>query len=183
MRDEKRYVEFTIRGIAIDSRSQSPILLLQDTGRRLLLPIWIGPYEATAILSHLEGRIPERPMTHDLTTRIIGALEADVIGVDIRGLNAGTYLADLRLVTAAGAEIVLDCRPSDAIALAVRARATIRVEAAVLDAAQPLHEGPEPAPEASPQSLFVADDDAEGRARLAALLEDMDPEDFGEFET
>lgn len=182
MRDDKRYVEFTIRGVAIDARNQAPVLLLQDAGRRLLLPIWIGPYEATAILGHLEGRVPERPMTHDLMMKIVGALEADVVGVDIRAIDGGTFLANLRLVTAAGAEVVLDCRPSDAIALAVRARAAIRVEAAVLDAAQPLEETAQPDPEAG-AGLFVADDDAEGRARLAALLEDMEPEDFGEFET
>lgn len=183
MRDEKRYLEFTIRGVAVDPRNQAPVLLLQDTGRRLLLPIWIGHYEAAAILGHLEGQTTPRPMTHDLTMKIIGALEADIVGVDIRAIDGGTFLADLRLVTAAGAEVVLDSRPSDAIALAVRARATIRVEAAVLSAAQPLDETAEPAREAGPQALFVADDDTEGRARLAALLEDMEPEDFGEFET
>lgn len=202
MADEKRFVVFTIRGLALDPRNRAPILLLQDTGRRLLLPIWIGPYEATAILSQLEGRVPARPMTHDLLRTLVETLGAEVIGVDIRALRDGTFFADLRLRTPSAAELRVDCRPSDGIALTVRADGIIRVEASVLDAAQPLDDflasaadddADEGAPtfEASPDgdaprppsTLFVADDDAEGRARLSALLEDMEPEDFGEFET
>lgn len=196
MADDKRFVDFTIRGLALDPRNRSPILLLQDTGRQLLLPIWIGPYEATAILSRLEGRVPERPMTHDLALTLVETLDAEVLGVDIRAIEEGTFLADLRLRAGGHRELRIDCRPSDAIAIGVRAGAPIRVEASVLAAAQPLDEflagavsevegeGPAPpsdAPRAGP--LFVADDDTEGRARLSALLEAMDREDFGEFET
>lgn len=196
MADDKRFVDFTIRGLALDPRNRSPILLLQDTGRQLLLPIWIGPYEATAILSRLEGRVPERPMTHDLALTLVETLDAEVLGVDIRAIEEGTFLADLRLRAGGHRELRIDCRPSDAIAIGVRAGAPIRVEASVLAAAQPLDEflagavsevegeGP-PVPSDAPRAgpLFVADDDTEGRARLSALLEAMDREDFGEFET
>lgn len=200
MADDKRFVAFTIRGLALDPSNRSPILLLQDTGRRLLLPIWIGPYEATAILSQLEGRVPARPMTHDLFVTVVERLDAEVIGVDICALRDGTFYADLRLRTAEVPELRIDCRPSDGIAITVRTHGEIRVEAAVLDAAQPLEDflasdrtpapdsatDDEPSPDEQRRAsaaLFVADDDAEGRARLAALLEDMEPEDFGEFET
>lgn len=199
MADDKRFVAFTIRGLALDPSNRSPILLLQDTGRRLLLPIWIGPYEATAILSQLEGRVPTRPMTHDLLATLVETLDAEVIGVDIRALDEGTFYADLRLRTPEAPELRIDCRPSDGIAIAVRTHGEIRVEAAVLDAAQPLEDflaadgsaapdrAADDAPDAqerrAPTGLFVADDDTEGRARLSALLEDMEPEDFGEFET
>lgn len=200
MADDKRFVAFTIRGLALDPSNRSPILLLQDTGRRLLLPIWIGPYEATAILSQLEGRVPARPMTHDLLVTLVETLDAEVIGVDICALRDGTFYADLRLRTPDVPELRIDCRPSDGIAITVRTHGEIRVEAAVLDAAQPLEEflaadgkapdratddapGPDAGERRGPPGLFVADDDTEGRARLAALLEDMEPEDFGEFET
>lgn len=200
MADDKRFVAFTIRGLALDPSNRSPILLLQDDGERLLLPIWIGSYEATAILSQLEGRVPARPMTHDLTVTLVETLGAEVIGVDIRALRDGTFYADLRLRTDDVPELRIDCRPSDGIAIAVRSRGTIRVEAAVLDAAQPLEDffGADASKAAdsetgdatdgagdrrAPTGLFVADDDTEGRARLSALLEDMEPEDFGEFET
>ncbi len=171
------YVAFSVRGLALDPSNQAPILLLQDHAGRVLLPIWIGPAEAGAIAARLEP--PEdypRPMTHDLLQKCVAALEAEVLGVDIRALNEGTFYADLRLRRADGHELVLDCRPSDAIALALRVSAPIRVAAPVLEAAVPI-----PQSEQEARSAVVATDEV-SRARLLESLADLDPEDFGQYE-
>ncbi|MCA9540193.1 MAG: bifunctional nuclease family protein [Myxococcales bacterium] len=176
MKSQRVYHEFTVRGLAIDPKSGLPVLLLVDLGGRLVLPISIGSFEASAIMGRIEGRRPTRPMTHDLLRLVILRLGATMTGLDIRGIEGGIFLGNLHLRLPDGRTDVIDCRPSDGIALAVRFGVPIRVAASVLDAAQPM-------PERDAQrAQFVADDDDEGRARLAALLADMAPEDFGEFE-
>lgn len=185
MADAQRFVEFTIRGLAIDPRSKLPILLLQDPQARLVLPIWIGAFEASAIMSRIEGRTPPRPMTHDLAMKLVGALGGAITGIDIRALDQGTFLGSLHLRTAGGDALVLDCRPSDGIALAVRAGVPIRVETKVLEAAQPAPRKagePEPTDIAPTRAFFISDDDEAGRERLARMLADMDKDDFGDYE-
>jgi uncharacterized protein len=179
MSDADNFVEFTIRGIGVDPESNTPVLMLQDHSARLLLPIWIGPLEAGAILSALEGRAPPRPMTHDLLVRLMTALDARVTRVDVRSLEGGTFYADLHLETGGGESVVVDCRPSDAIALAVRVDAPVRVEAEVLRVAHPL---PTKENTESPDNAVSADDE-EARARLVEQLAEMTPDEFGEYET
>ena len=181
---ETRYVEFTVRGLAIDPRANLPILLLQDTGERVVLPIWIGANEAGAIAVELEGQELPRPMTHDLLKLVIEQLDASVDRVDIRALDGGTFFADLVLRrNDDDEEIVVDCRPSDAIALAVRTGARIRVAVPVLDAAQTLSGDPdsteddEPAPDA-PVALA---DDPDARAKLEEWLSETDPDDVSKY--
>ncbi len=176
--DDGRYLPFVVRGIGLDPQSKNPVLLLQDPSERLLLPIWIGVFEAGAIAAALEGHEMPRPMTHDLLARLVEALGAKVLGVDVRALDGGTYLGNLRLEEAGGRSLVVDCRPSDAVALAVRVGAPIRVEAAVLRAAHTLEgdaEGDGP--------IAVAADDQEALDKLADQLAEMDPEDFGKYRT
>ena len=78
---EDRLIEFTVRGLAMEPKTKNPILLLQDPGERLLLPIWIGASEASAILVHVEGKAFPRPFTHDLFNNAIEALGARIVGV------------------------------------------------------------------------------------------------------
>ncbi len=174
------FVPFTVRGIGLDPESRSPVLLLQDHAARLLLPIWIGPFEAGAIANALEGRGPPRPMTHDLLALLLTTLDARVTRVDVRSLDEGTFYANLHLETAGGETRVVDCRPSDAIALAVRVEAPIRVETSVLRVAHPL-----PAEEGAQGEgpVAVAADDDDAKARLAEQLASMSPEDFGKYKT
>ena len=178
---ELRYVEFTVRGLAVDPRANLPILLLQDAGGRVTLPIWIGAHEAGAIAVELDDETLPRPMTHDLLRITIERLGARVERVDIRSLEGGTFFADLVLVGDDGARITIDCRPSDAIALAVRTKSTIRVAVPVLDAAQTI------AGEAGEEStidentpLAMADDPA-ARARLAEWLSEIDPDAVNKY--
>lgn len=177
-----RYVEFTVRGLALDPQSNLPILLLQDHGQRVVLPIWIGVAEAGAIAAELEGHTLPRPMTHDLLRTTIEALDAQVVRVDVRALIEGTFYANLFLRNAAGDEVVVDCRPSDAIALAVRVRVPIRVAGPVLEAAQPMNIEEEDATAEGEEGTPMANaDDEAGREKLLEALGQMDPEDFGKY--
>ena len=175
-----QYFEFKVRGIAMDAKTKTPILLLQDHGARLMLPIKVGGFEAAAIVVALEKRSLSRPMTHDLMANLFGVLDARLLSADICSLSESTFFAVLRLKDQRGEVRLVDCRPSDAVALAIRLDVPIRVEASVLEAAQPAPEGEEGI-DATPMN-FVADDDHEGRERLLANLAEMNPEDFGDFE-
>ncbi len=189
---KQTYVPFTVRGFVPDNENGQPILLLQDDEARFVLPIWVGVPEAGAIACVLQGQTLPRPMTHDLLASVVEALGATVERADVRAIEAGTFLADLWLRGADGALRCVDCRPSDAIALAVRTGAQIRVAAAVLEAAQPINPEETGAPEGASDVgaagetaalAAVSADDADARARLALALARLDPEAFGKFRT
>lgn len=184
------YLSFTVQGFVPDAETGQPILLLQDESGRFVLPIWIGVPEAGAIACVLQGQTLPRPMTHDLLASVVAGLGGTVERVDVRGIDAGTFLADLCLRAAGGTSITLDCRPSDAIALAVRTGAPIRVAASVLEAAQPMktEEAADAAAaagerEAGHELSVVSADDPAARERLAEAFARLGPEDFGKFRT
>lgn len=138
-------IEVRIATMAVDSRAQ-PVVILKPTseasGEGTLLPIWIGVQEATAIVLAVEGSAPPRPLIYDLVTRLLGTLDATVERVEITRLAEGTFYAEISLRTPEGLHLI-DARPSDSIALAVRTGAPIFVadevlrEAGVPDEAQP----------------------------------------------
>jgi bifunctional DNase/RNase len=176
----EHYLEFTVRGLAVDPATKAPILVLQDPNARLLLPIWIGSSEAAAIVAALDGRPLPRPMTHDLMANLVKVLGGELLSVDICALRDTTFYACIRIRHPDGSEHRIDCRPSDGVALAVRFDTSIRVEAEVLEAAQPVPEDEQD--KIARAVAFVSGDDEEGRVRLAAELEAMDPDDLGDFE-
>src|SRR5690349_16139181 len=108
---EVRYVDFSVRGLTLDPNTNMPILLLQDHGGRLVLPIWIGAFEAGAIASELEGHRWPRPMTHDLLRTTIEKLGARVERIEVCNLQEGTFFATLVLIGPDGDEVHIDCRP------------------------------------------------------------------------
>lgn len=114
----------TVYGVSFDVASKQPIVLLKVEGKNRFLPIWIGHPEAAAILMKLQNAELPRPMTHDLLVNTIESLSASVSSVLVTELRDNTFYAVLRL-EAEGREILLDSRPSDAIALAVRTDAPI----------------------------------------------------------
>jgi bifunctional DNase/RNase len=121
-----------VLGLTLDETSHAPILLLQEETGQELLPIWIGPLEAMAI-SVVLGKVPmERPLTHDLCLNVLHSLKARLSGVELVDMRDGIYYADLVLQLESGATHRLDCRPSDAVALALRARVPIRASKAIL---------------------------------------------------
>jgi bifunctional DNase/RNase len=122
----------TVYGVSFDAASKQPIVLLKAEGRNLFLPIWIGHPEAAAILMKLQNADLPRPMTHDLLANVIDQLRASVSSVLVTELRENTFYAILRL-DAAGQEVRVDSRPSDAIALAVRTDAPIFASETLLD--------------------------------------------------
>ncbi len=124
-------IKMKVLGLTLDSASNSPILILQEENGNEILPLWIGAMEAMAISLTLSGINVRRPLTHDLMLLTMQALKANLHGVEITDLREGAYLADLLLVQG-DTLFRIDCRPSDAIALALRASAPISVSADVL---------------------------------------------------
>jgi bifunctional DNase/RNase len=124
--------EMTIYGVSFDMVGKQPIVLLKTADGNKFLPIWIGHPEAAAILMRLQDAATPRPMTHDLFTDILERLEARVVRIAVTELRENTFYA-LITVAVDGTEIEIDSRPSDAIALAVRAEAPIYAADAVIE--------------------------------------------------
>src|SRR6266702_3263111 len=116
--------EMVIYGVSFDLVGKQPIVLLKTAEGNKFLPIWIGHPEAAAILMKLQGASTPRPMTHDLVTDMLGQLDAQVVRITVTELKENTFYASIT-VQQNGSEIEIDSRPSDAIALAVRAEAPI----------------------------------------------------------
>ncbi len=124
-----------IFGLAVDEKAQSPVLILKDEALDLALPIWIGPVEAMAISLAINAVETPRPMTHDIVVRVAGALGGELVAVEVVALREGTFYAEIVLRQREGGQEILrrvDCRPSDAIALAARTGVRILVAEAVL---------------------------------------------------
>ena len=135
LKDVARALEVEIRGLVIDPVSNSPIVILKKPNEDVFLPIWIGVFEANAIALELEGVQTPRPMTHGLLRDLIVTLGARVRSVLVHTLRENTFLARIELARPDGEVVAVDARPSDAIALALRCRAPIRVTAEVFEAA------------------------------------------------
>jgi uncharacterized protein len=170
---DDRIVEVRISGLAIDDRTKSPVVILKEADGERVLPIWIGENEAKSIALELAGKKFARPLTHDLMMSVIEGLHARVERVVISELRENTFFAVILLQR--DAEFAsIDARPSDSIALALRARANIFVAEALLQQMEPGQEPPGPRPE-QPQS------DEQRAEELRRYLENLDPEDFGKF--
>jgi uncharacterized protein len=128
-------LEMKVVGLALDPMTQMPILILKDLSEEHTLPIWIGLVEAGAIATELEHIQLSRPMTHDLLKTILDEAGVQLLHVEVTDLRESTYYAAL-VVQQAGRVFEVDARPSDAIALALRAHCPIRVEESVLEKAR-----------------------------------------------
>lgn len=121
-----------VMGIALDTRTGSPIVVLHDMENRKALPIWIGSAEASAIIRKIENLVVARPMTHDLIVNIIEKTGYKLDRVEIADVENETYFANLVLVDSDGNEVEVDSRPSDAIAAAIRIDVPIFISPKVL---------------------------------------------------
>ncbi len=132
---EKDEIEVFVVGLVLDPSTNAPIVVLKDVNSETCLPIWIGLAEATAIASALKKVEIDRPMTHDLLNTVIEELGAKAVKISISDLKDNTFIASVELKI--GKEIkLIDARPSDAIALAVRTSAVIAVKEKVLEQAK-----------------------------------------------
>lgn len=159
-------IEMNVMGIAIDTRTGAPIVILQDAEKRKALPIWIGSAEAGAIIRHIEKIQVARPMTHDLIKKIVEELDYTISKIEINDVNSETYYANIFLEGEGGKEIVLDARPSDAIAVAIRAEAPIFVTSNVL---------------ASGTISLDKEKDVEEAEKFKEFIKDLKPSDFQKF--
>src|SRR5947209_8282315 len=124
--------EMVIYGVSFDLGSKQPIVLLKTAEGNKFLPIWIGHPEAAAILMKLQNASTPRPMTHDLVTDMLEQLDAQVVRITVTELRDSTFYAQIT-VQQNGTEIEIDSRPSDAIALALRADAPIFADERVIE--------------------------------------------------
>ncbi|HEX7138520.1 MAG TPA: bifunctional nuclease family protein [Vicinamibacterales bacterium] len=157
-------IEMTIKGLMVDPITNMPIVILRDRDGQRVLPIWVGPNEANAIALQIENVATPRPMTHDLLRNVIQDLNAAVQKIVVCDLQENTFYA-LIYLSLNGGVVAIDARPSDAIALALRARAPIFVEDSVIDNAKTFDQVPEKT-------------DSE---RLHKWLESLDPDDLGKY--
>jgi len=160
--------EMVIYGVSFDVIGKQPIVLLKTVEGNRFLPIWIGHPEAAAILIKLQGTELPRPMTHDLLTSIIGQFEAEVARITVTELKESTFYATLTL-NKGGAEIEIDSRPSDALALAVRTDARIFAATALVD-------------ENAIEFEREVDDTEEIVESFRDFLESVSPDDFANAE-
>jgi len=163
-------VHVRIASLAMDPTTTQPVIVLkplvEPPGQGRLLPIWIGHPEATAILLALEGAQPPRPLSHDLMKSLLESLDSTVERVEITRVDSGTFFASI-IVGTGERTVVVDARPSDSIALAIRMNAPIFVAEDVLA-------------EASVADDFgvTAQDEETQLAEFREFLDAVDPEDF-----
>lgn len=162
------YRQMVVSGLTIDPFTNSPIMILKDVDSDKAVPIWIGLLEATAIASELENIKFSRPMTHDLLKNILDTTEISVVKVEVCDLRDNTYFALIHLFRD-GRELTIDARPSDAIALALRAKCPIYVAEEVIRKARRVDLAAQEA---------ITNEEAK---KWTEILESLDPEDFGKY--
>lgn len=150
-------IEMKVEGIALDPKNNTPVVILKSKKNSKSLPIWIGIFEASAIASKLDGVNSPRPMTHDLLKSVIEKLNARVSKIHINELKDNTFYAKI-ILKIAQRKLNIDCRPSDAIALALRTNSPIFVEEQIVSNANKID-----------------------REDLKLLLESFKKEDFGKY--
>ncbi|MGH7799797.1 MAG: bifunctional nuclease family protein [Thermodesulfobacteriota bacterium] len=155
------FLEMKVSGIALDPFTNTPIVILKDLTGERVLPIWIGFMEASAIAMELEKTPRARPLTHDLMKTLLETLKFSVIRVDVTDLRNDTFYAEIRLQRGSEEHIV-DSRPSDAIAIALRTGSPIFVRDEVLEKSKKLEIDEE-------------------KDKLNDLLEKIPPGDFGKY--
>ena len=126
-------VEVQLSAVQVDLQTKNPVVLLQEREGARTLPIFIGPAEARAIALVLEGHVPERPLTHDLIRDLLASLSARLERLVITELRDRTYMAEMHL-DVKGSEVVVSCRPSDGIAVALRTQTRMYIDDDLLEA-------------------------------------------------
>jgi hypothetical protein len=162
-------IEMKVSGLTIDPITNTPIVILKDLQERKAIPIWIGLFEASAIATEMEKISFSRPMTHDLMNDILRILDVEITSVEICDLRNNTFFASIHLIRN-GERFVIDARPSDAIALALRAKAQIFVDEKVLEKSRTIDFG-----------VKATELDKLKEDKLKEFLENLSPEEFGKY--
>ena len=166
-------VEVNVGGLVYDEKTKSHVVILREAKGSRVLPIWIGPAEASAIALEIAGKKFQRPLTHDLMAAIVKGLKAKVSKIIISDLRDNTFYANIVLEREKDNEIVnVDARPSDSIALALRTESPIYLSETLLETGKDI----------SVLTKEHREKSEEERAEeLRKFLEDLNPEDFGKF--
>jgi uncharacterized protein len=169
-----KMIEVTIDSVRVSLTNQQRIVVLREVNTERYLPIWIGPYEAESITIALQEIEVARPQTHDLLKNVLNALGARLVRIEVISLKDEVFFGNL-VVEANGQIFNIDSRPSDALALAVRARVPVLVAPEVLDSAGVMPEDdvrnqkpPAPAPKAAP-----VEPEPEGGEERLSVFEDF----------
>jgi bifunctional DNase/RNase len=162
----EKLIEVKLVGLVLEPISKTPVIILKPLNDNKIIPIWIGEYEANAITMELENISPPRPMTHDLINDILASLNSKVEKVVITDIVDNTYYADL-YIRRGGELSVVDCRPSDAISVALKNRAKVYVSELVY--------------RSSVLSDFISHF-AHSEERLEQWFDSLSSEDFGNVE-
>jgi uncharacterized protein len=162
-------IEMKISGLTIDPITNTPIVILKDMTDKKAIPIWIGLFEASAIATEMEKISFSRPMTHDLMNDLLKILGIELLKIEICDLRNNTFFANLYLLKD-GESFIIDARPSDAIALALRAQAPIYVDEKVIEKSRNIDFGTK-----------VTDLDQLKDDKLKEFLENLSPDDFGKY--
>ncbi|HON59494.1 MAG TPA: bifunctional nuclease family protein [Smithella sp.] len=158
-----------ISGLTIDPITNTPIVILKDLQDNRAMPIWIGLFEASAIATELEKIVFPRPMTHDLFNELLKTFEVYVDRIEIIDIRNNTFYANIYLVKE-GVTYTLDARPSDAIAIALRANAPIYVDEKVIERSRNVDFG-----------VKLNDLDKLKEEKIREFLENLSAEDFGKY--
>jgi len=176
--EEMGLVEVRVQSLGLDRSSNTPVVILEEVGGERVLPIWIGPGEASAIAMQLADMKFARPLTHDLLVSLLGGLGGSLSRVLITRVAENTYYAEL-IIHRNGEVISIDARPSDSIAVALRVRARIFAQDDLLErTAVEIAEEEAVPDEGDPLSGEPGSMRAE---ELNEYLRRLNPEDFGRF--
>jgi bifunctional DNase/RNase len=166
--DQEEFIHMKVTGLTIDPFTNMPIIILKDFEEKTALPIWIGLIEASAIATEIEKIQLARPMTHDLMKNILKELEVQVLRVEVNDLADNTFYAKIHLKKGEK-EIIMDSRPSDAVALALRTSAPIYVYRQVLEKSRRI------------DLSKNIDEESTKQQKWTEVLENLSPEDFGKY--
>lgn len=158
------FLEMKVSGLTVDPFTNTPIVLLKDLEEKEVVPIWIGFFEASAIATQLEKIQLSRPMTHDLMKNLLDSLGITIIKIEVNDLRENTFYAIIHL-DMDGTRFAIDARPSDSIALALRAHAPIYVHEDVIEKSRKID----------------LRQQKEGEEALDELLEGFSSKDFGKY--
>jgi bifunctional DNase/RNase len=150
MDDAPNLVEVRIGALILDPNTNTPIVVLKGVESEIVLPIWVGAFEANAIALEIEKIVPQRPMTHDLLRNVILQCQLTATSVVITDLLENTFYAQIFLTDEEGQPVALDARPSDAIAIALRLDCPIFVDQKVIDLSAASAGSATPSEEAAP---------------------------------
>ena len=165
-------IEMKVTSLTIDQLTSTPIAILKNASGDKAIPIWVGIFEASAIAMELERITVPRPLTHDLMYNIIKTMRGKVSKIEMYDIKHNTFYANIYIINDDGSEVAVDTRPSDAIAIALRARAPIFVAEKVIELSREID---------IRGKLSREEIDKMKDGKLKDFLDNLAPEDFGKY--